>query len=385
MYWGDRFATSQLEIWEPYLRASRHRFLVLCDPGPIPQRVIDRVLASSTNIAFAHSGWDLEQVRSASSVKGFLYVGNRRRNFLVVARHPRKMHVFIGHGDSGKASSYSRAATLYDAVFVARYSALKGFRPDVAARIRWRSLAIGAAVPGGLEDGSGTSGSAAPALPLVLYCPTWEGYRPLHRYTSLEVVAAELERLGPERPFRLTVRPHPGTGKKLPHLENILDTLHAAGAEPSSNKIADMNAADVLLGDVSGATSEFLFTGKPTILAYGPHLAGPGLTREKLQELYPYAYVWDVGTQSLSDAVRAALADPAGRRRRRRARSEVYRGHRDVAEATATFDLALECVQRPGRSPRLAFELRRRVPAALVPALSSGSRRLSRVRRGLKG
>ena len=43
---GIVFARSQYDIWEPYLRRSRYRFLVLVDgPGAVPQEVQERLAA----------------------------------------------------------------------------------------------------------------------------------------------------------------------------------------------------------------------------------------------------------------------------------------------------------------------------------------------------
>lgn len=366
LYWGGKLGPAQLKIWEPYLRRSGYRYLVLVDgEGAIPPEVLDRG-AELPNVAYAHSGWPAERLEQVRSLQGVLYVGHRPHNRAAIAALPGKAHVFIGHGNSGKRSSGSRAALRFTAVLVASYSDLDRYPRPVRERLRTRVCAVGAPIVEGLSAPRATG--AVPERPKVLYLSTWEGHSAQADYCSLSVVLASLQAAPPVRCEELVLRPHPGTGKVRSEVRSVRDAVAAYGARaPELDKAAAMQRADVAVCDISGATSEFLFTRKPVVLAWGPHLKALGLTRKRVQALYPFAYLWDVERQSLDDAVHTALHDEALARRRERAADDVFRGHRTLDEAARTFDLALSVMPlRRTRVPlRVLFEARVRLAGLL--------------------
>lgn len=345
LYWARGFSPSQYAIWEPYLRRSRFRFLVLVDgKGRIPRQVMDRA-ADLPNVAFAHSGWSRRQLSRLPSMQGVLYAGHRPQNWGAVAGLPRFAHVFLGHGNSGKRSSFARITTLYDSILLASYSHLDGFRQPVRRRLRPLACAIGAPVVEGVEASAGDG--PAPERPRVLYLPTWEGHGPNADYTSIELVLASLQAAPPVCCEEVVLRPHPGTGNVRKELRAVRDAYAGfAQGVPALTKAAAYNRADVAVCDIGGATSEFLFTRKPIVVPWGPHLRRLGLTRQNLRALYPYAHLWDVEEQSLDEAVHAALRDEQLARRRHRAADEVFRGHRSLNEAVRTFDCALSVMPR---------------------------------------
>lgn len=345
LYWGSRFARTQYAIWKPYLRHSSYRFLVLVDgTGPIPQSTID-ASADLKNVAFAHSGWPLERLQQLDSLQGVLYVGNRRTNFRAVNALPKVAHVFLGHGHSGKAGSAARVATLYDSLFVASYSDVNRWAQPIRRRIRPLACAVGAPIVGGLQARTGGPPTLNGRGPRVLYLPTWEGHSLVSRnYTSLDVVLAALKATPLTGEF--AIRPHPATGHIVERLLGVLEEYEqfvspSARSTKGRNKAIAMNRADVVVSDISGATSEFLFTRKPVVMPWGPHLKKAGISTADLQKMYPYAYIWDVGAESIDHAVRAALADRRLARERERYARKVFRGHRSIQEAAQTLDTAL--------------------------------------------
>lgn len=360
LYWGGAFAKTQFTIWEPYLRRSRYRFLVFVDgAGAIPTSVIDAA-AGMNNVAFAHSGWSIQHLRRVPSLHGILYVGNRRQNFTAVQALPKVAHVFIGHGHSAKRGSAARVNTLYDAVFLASYDDLARFPRPVRQRIRPLACAIGAPIAEGLEARTAVSATVSPCHPRVLYMPTWEGYG-RDNYTSLKVVLASLHSAPPTRIAEFSFRPHPGTGTEQEELRAVrkeYTDVVTTTPGPVLTKAAAMNRTDVGLCDISGVTSEFLFTRKPVVLAWGSHLRDAGLSAANVRKLYPYAYVWDVEHQSLDEAVHAVLADDQLAERRHSIADAVFRGHRTLEEAVRTFDVALSVMpwRRLPIWPRALFE-----------------------------
>jgi CDP-glycerol glycerophosphotransferase (TagB/SpsB family) len=164
-----------------------------------------------------------------------------------------------------------------------------------------------------------------------------------------------------ERGVEVIVRPHPSSGHRLAARTALVDGLLEAGARTEPDKAVAMTAADVLIGDVSGLTSEFLFTRKPVLLPIWPQL-DTLLDPDTRASEYPFAYAWDVAATPLLERLATLeTSDPLAGARTAAAR-RVFRGHRTIDDAVATFDLALDAARgRAGRlSVRHAFELRRR-------------------------
>jgi hypothetical protein len=308
----------------------------------------------------------LTWLEGVSDLRGFLYVGSYRQNAEVIDAFPEAAHVWIGHGESAKKANRHRTATVYDAVFVADYEAVQRYRRGAREWIAQGACAIGVPVVEGLRADPWT---APRPIRSILYAPTWEGGSEAADYSSLPVVAPALRSALPDllgRGVEVIVRPHPSSGHRLADRTRLVDELLSAGAVSEPDKAAAMTRADVLIGDVSGLTSEFLFTRKPVLLPVWPGLDAlldpPSRARE-----YPFADPWDVAREPLlarlSDLERR---DPLAGARAAAAR-RAFRGHRSVEEAVATFDLALEAARgRGGRlSVRRAFELRRRLPGTM--------------------
>ena len=346
LYWGRSFAHSQYAIWEPYLKRSRFRFLVLVDgKGAIPPHVVARG-EKLGNVAFAHSGWSFRQLKQVPSMVGILYVGHRPQNFSAVRALGSLAHVWLGHGHSGKRAYANRVATLYDSVYLGSYKDLRQYDLPVRRRIRTSVCAIGAPIVEGLLAPEQTG--PPPARPKVVYLPTWEGYQAGGgNYTSLELVLESLQASPPTSVEEIVLRSHPATGSQLPHMKDVRDAYAAyTSSPPPATKAEAMNRADVGICDFSGATSEFLFTRKPIVLPWGRHLAKIDWSLEATRELYPYAYVWDVAHESFDDAVQHALHDEELGKVRRQWADDFFRGHRSLDEAAKTFDAALSVLHR---------------------------------------
>jgi hypothetical protein len=361
LYWANSFARSQFEIWLPLLERSRYRYVVLVDgPGAtIPTSL--RPVEEGGKVLFCESSSvDKSWLRQLSSFRGFLYISNKNRIFGNVGSFPNFRHVFIGHGESAKASSGSRVASLYDSVFLANYASSRRFPAAVHHVVRRRALAIGAPIVDGvvpLESGHSPAGSP----PVILYAPTWEGHSPSKDYSSLPEISGALAGLLADGGHQVILRPHPGNGKRSEAHRTAAAELWAAGAAKSKKKAADINRCHVLIGDLSGATSEFLFSRKPVVIPYTKALETIGVGKAHIRTEYPWAYVWDTTTQELGPVLEEALGPDPLRGRREAAADAVFRGHRSSEEAARTFDLALGAVAG-FRNPllrRFRFELAR--------------------------
>jgi hypothetical protein len=362
VFWAGHVRPGQFAIWAPYLRRTRYRTLVVRNGR---MAIDESVLAAVEPMPRCAIAEPFQQVvtwlEASSDLRGFLYVGSYRQNAELMDAFPDATHVWIGHGESAKKANRHRTATVYDSVFVADYGAVRRYRRGAREWIAAGACAIGVPVVEGLVADPWTTPRP---IRTILYAPTWEGGSDAADYGSLPLVAPALLGAMPalrERGVEVIVRPHPSSGHRLAARTALVDALLEAGARTEPDKAVAMTAADVLIGDVSGLTSEFLFTRKPVLLPIWPQL-DTLLDPDTRASEYPFAYAWDVAATPLLERLATLeTSDPLAGARTAAAR-RVFRGHRTIDDAVATFDLALDAARgRAGRlSVRHAFELRRR-------------------------
>ncbi len=117
LFWGKRVRSRQLETWIPYLRRSRHRYLIVGEERFMADD-LDKIAALPNVMVVAPFVLAIDWLRALPRFRGFLYIG-RGQNFRTVNHLGHKTHVYIGHGESGKGTSGYRTGSLYDAVLVA--------------------------------------------------------------------------------------------------------------------------------------------------------------------------------------------------------------------------------------------------------------------------
>lgn len=377
LFWGKHVRSSQLAIWLPYLRRSRHRYAIMASADRIHDADRELVQALPNVMITEPFAQALDWFREVPGFRGFLYVGTQPENFRTVNRLGRKAHVYIGHGESGKGTSGFRTASLYDAILVAHYHATSRF-PGAIRRWVWGgACSIGTVLVEGVHK---DRWDHPRPVRTILYAPTWEGYSDPGDFTSLDVVGPHLVAMLPEltgRGTRVILRPHPATGVRRPELREICDAIYAAGAEPGADKADALGRADVLIADVSGLMAEFLFTEKPSVIPVTGRLAKRHPDASWLDHEYPWVYRWPVAGVDAPDPERAGdtpggtalrqlldtieTSDPLQARRAKAAR-QMFRGHRSLEEAARTFDVALDTAarlrwRRFGVPLRVPFEL----------------------------
>ena len=134
LFWGQAVTGFDLDIWVPYLRASRYRYAIMAGQNHFSDGVRERV-ASLPNVCIVEP---FEEARSwlkaAPNFKGFLYIGDKAGELPHGQQLRRKLHIWLGHGESDKIYNAFRTASLYDSMFVARYGVVKR---DPRAVRRW--------------------------------------------------------------------------------------------------------------------------------------------------------------------------------------------------------------------------------------------------------
>lgn len=228
------------------------------DPTPVPviyaatPRALERSIPESARVA--------------------LYLANGGKNLDLLA-NAGLAHVFLGHGDSDKATSATPIGRVYDQIWVAGPIAVDRYAAAGVDIAPDRFVVIGRPQIEGLAVGS----LAGPRR-TVLYAPTFEGYYDETNYSSLEVMGPALiaELLG-RGDVRVLFKPHPSTGLHRPGMRNaraeVNRLLRAAGGDhrsldddPSLTLLNSFDEADVLISDVSSVVSDFLYTQRPVLV-----------------------------------------------------------------------------------------------------------------------
>jgi len=364
LFWAKRVTGFQFDIWLPYIRRSRYRYAILASQDDFSGHVRDAVAELPNCVILEPFDQAVRwlKLKPRRSLSGFLYVGTKQDNFGLVNKFGRYLHVRIGHGESDKVYNAPRTASLYDSVFMADYHSLRRYPRAIRSWVARGACAIGIPIPEGAEKDPWDRPRPVRTL---LYAPTWEGHTEFAAYTSLPeagpALLAALPRLT-ARGTRVIVRPHGATGARLPELKDLLARIVAAGAVLGADKRRDFLDADVMVSDVSGVTSEFLFTEKPTIMPVSARLAGLGKDIARLRHEYPWVELWDPAEQDLVEVIEGLEREDQLRAARARAARRLFRGHRSLDDAVRSFDLALGSVRwrRRGYVPvRWAYEIRR--------------------------
>jgi hypothetical protein len=148
-------------------------------------------------------------------------------NNVAMLRRREVRSVFVGHGDSDKPDSVNPFARVYEQIWVA----------GPLGRQRYAEADIGVRREAVVEVGRPQlePPRSAPAVPTVLYAPTWEGWGDDPHHSSLPhagpaLVAALVAHGG----LRVIYRPHPLTGRRDPAVRTahaaVLGLLRNAGA-----------------------------------------------------------------------------------------------------------------------------------------------------------
>lgn len=262
----------QAMMWLPYLQRTGLRTMVLTRyRGPsvaLRDRVGDVPLVQAPELT------DLDAVLP-DSVKAVFYPNAKLGNSSVIRRHPWIRHVFLGHGDSDKSTSYAPSHAVYDTIFSAGPAAVRRYADHGVVIAPEKFEVVGRPQVEAVEPERGPVGELT--SPVVLYAPTWKGFT---SETSLSSVSLGLNIITAVLRTRATVifRPHPSSYNfvrdrvHIAAIHALLEEdaartgrahLYGPAADTELDSIGCMNRADAMISDVSGVASDFLFSGKP--------------------------------------------------------------------------------------------------------------------------
>ncbi|MGH8792137.1 MAG: CDP-glycerol glycerophosphotransferase family protein, partial [Stackebrandtia sp.] len=260
----------QLLMWLPYFdRLGDPYVIILRDRAFLPAISA----ATKTPVVVAGGISDVESLL-ADSIRAVFYVNQSMQNTQCV-RFARLTHVQLMHGDSDKPASYNPISAMYDRIFVAGQAGVDRYHnhgvdiPDSRFRVVGHPQAARVEVREGPRDAS--------RPPTALYAPTWTGLSSDVNFCSLPLAVDICEAML-ERGATMVVRPHPYTrtnpaaARQLDAVERLLGEdrertgrAHLFGKTTSQKMslIDCVNAADVMVCDVSGAASDWLYSEKP--------------------------------------------------------------------------------------------------------------------------
>ena len=214
---------------------------------------------------------ELTRVLDRQQVRVVLYPNHNALNFRVL-RFATPVHIFVGHGESGKESSVSRQLKAYDRTWIADAGSLEQLRT-----IRGYDVDANAVVIGSPWLGYSPPPPVAwtpDDRAVVLYAPTWEGDRPSMDYSSVEnlgdaIVAAVLGDPG----LRLIYRPHPWLGRVRPASAAADARIRKTIAEAQRGHIVDtgeygwsLGVAKACVTDVSSVAHDARALAKPLLI-----------------------------------------------------------------------------------------------------------------------
>ncbi|MGH8877958.1 MAG: hypothetical protein ACRD0P_11545, partial [Stackebrandtia sp.] len=212
----------QVNMWLSTLERLGRRFMVLVRE---PQHV-ERIAPTDAPIVCIPGGADVVNFE-LPSLRVALYPGNTGKNIHLLRSNAIK-HVFIGHGDSDKASSANPFCTVYDQVWTAGRAGRDRFHRAKAGVADSALVEVGRPQLDTISEASGPGANDRPFT--VLYAPTWEGWSNDMLVTSLQNMGTQLVRLllELEQPVRVIYKPHPLTGIRDKNIAGINTDLRDA-------------------------------------------------------------------------------------------------------------------------------------------------------------
>ena len=150
LFWGQGVTGFHLDIWLPYIRQSRNRFVIMAGEDRFSDYVRQRVDALPNCVILEPFAMAKPWLKLCPNFRGFLYIGTKQENFKIVNSYGGKLHVWLGHGESDKIYNAFRTASLYDSMFVARYGVVKRYPRAIRRWVAQGACAIGTPIVDGL-------------------------------------------------------------------------------------------------------------------------------------------------------------------------------------------------------------------------------------------
>ena len=266
--WPGADGVHQVTMWLPYLQRTGRRCMVITRSSASARALADLV---DVPVIEARGPEDLD-ILVTPSLRAAFYPNASSGNGVFV-RYQQLTHVFLGHGDSDKPTSYNPTHAMYDRIFCAGPAAVRRYAEHDIYILDEKFAVVGRPQVETIE----TARVRSAASPVVLYAPTWRGHVTATSLSSLpvgETVVRGLLAAGATVVFR----PHPFSHgfrddkAVIARIQNLLAEdrarsgrahLWGAEAETRRNIVDCFNLSDAMVSDVSSVVSDYLFSTKP--------------------------------------------------------------------------------------------------------------------------
>ena len=335
LVWGADLAYTQLDIWAPILKKSKLKHAVFCKS--LKGKNQSHAKLDNVPIYGAKEGTDTKFIGNmAPNLSAMMYMTDKNDNFGYYRAYPHLLHVAAHHGDSDKHSSFNRLFGAYDYMIVADRNSMHRYMNANTQLPPDKFITIGNSVIEGVTNERRVS------LKTVLFAPTFEGYSESANFSSIQRVGTEVRELK-DKGFNILFRPHPGTGKRLESYKQIVQSILPL-AESVKRKNQQFNQSDVLVCDVSGVLSEYIFTEKPIVI---PLSKKDGWLYDYVQNtnVSSYAYLWDKHEISLADFINKIEQNDYLQPARTKRKKELFCGVNSLQDAIALYEKSIQLFQ----------------------------------------
>ena len=347
LVFAAEFDIRHYNVWLHYIQRSKLKFCIVCfsykyyfhSEKTNHLRTVAPLFSEDT-------GYRIADLGNITSIKALLYAGNLVRNWEYFYTLPRPehlnkniRHVHIGHGDSDKASSSVRAQKIYDFTFVADQIAIERFRNNGINLPQDHFIIIGAPI---FPDINVTEHPSK--ITSVVYIPTFEGANSLMNYSSLGYLHETISSIIDRKNIQMLYHPHPAMGMRVKEYKQVSDGISAKlfNGPVSMSKVEIFNKSDAALCDVSGVTSEYLFSCKPIIFPCTEKTVNDIELNANFRSV---CYFWDFEKLHLEDFLRSIASDPLFEARLS-FRNSKFHNVKTFQECIDRFDDALDQVCR---------------------------------------
>lgn len=262
---GSVAALYQLKLWLPIFEKVGEPFDVLVRNSDLVEPI------KKLTKAKVHFLRKFEQVPNNSELKLLFYVNNAPFNS-DAAKFPGIVHVQLLHGDSEKTASFNPVTGMFTKIFVSGQAAVDRYERNGVLIRKEKFVLVGRPQLADIKVASKAAGKRK----TVLIAPTWGGSADGEVYTSLALAPSyvrNLITLG----HRVVFRPHPFSHRDAGDraiIEQVWALLAADGkdhifgppAETERTVSQVVNLSDVLISDISGIVSDWLYSLKPYLL-----------------------------------------------------------------------------------------------------------------------
>ena len=288
---GDESTLYQIAMWiKPFENVGEEWIIITRRPKMAGML---QAMTKRAKVVVARDRDKLIEVCNLPTLKFIMYVNNARENTEVV-RFPHLVHAQLMHGDSEKTASFNPVSGMFTKIFVAGQAGVDRYARNGVKVAADKFELVGRPQLGGMNV---AEGPVNPKQPTVLVAPTWGGSALGEELSSLSVTPQIVEALT-KAGASVIYRPHPFCSKTsegahtisvvhemLEQHGNKTGIKHVFGAaaetEITVNQAANMS--DMIVSDLSGIMSDWLFSLKPYLLV------SMDQTAQEFTDRYPMA------------------------------------------------------------------------------------------------